>query len=241
MSSNVRTQPDTGQPRNWVADGKKPFTRLRSTNRRRRIPHLLLGTLLVLACTGGFGVVTLNSGNRMPVLALARPVSMGQVLTAQDLRQVNVAVEPGVPVVDAGQASGVVGKTMSTNLPAGTVLSPGMLTEGWAPPAGQAIAALSLKAGQFPPEISPGAHVLALFVPGQAGSAQVTSPSPDGSTAWPAVVVGVTSPPNEQSMVVSVQLPEVVARQVASVPAGQLSLVMLSTGGGRRCWWLCCR
>jgi hypothetical protein len=47
------------------------------------------------------------------------------------------------------------------------------------------------------------------------------------------VVTSVASAPNEQTTVVSVQLVEGAARQVAAVPAGQLSLVMVSPGGGR--------
>src|SRR2546429_7050656 len=93
----------------WVADGKKPASRLRGTKRRRSIPHLLLGALLVLVCAAAFLMVSLNSGNPEPVLVLTRPVVVGQVLTSQDLRQVNVAVDPEVSVVEAGQAASVVG------------------------------------------------------------------------------------------------------------------------------------
>jgi hypothetical protein len=238
VTTNITTQPDTDRPTasangSWVTGGKKPaVSRLRGAGRRRSVPHLLLGALLVLACAAAFLVVSLNSGNREPVLALARPVTVGQVLTAQDLRQVNVAVDPGVSVVDASQAASVVGRTLSTNLPAGALLTPDAVGGGPVPVAGQAIAALALKSGQFPPEVSPGTHVSVVFVPGQAGGAAASPPTPDSSTVWPAVVTSVTSPPNVQTTVVSVQLSEAAARQVAAVPAGQLSLVMLS-GGGR--------
>jgi hypothetical protein len=58
-------------------------------------------------------------------------------------------------------------------------------------------------------------------------------PAPDSTPVWPAVVTSVTSPPNQLVSVVSVQLSETAARQIAAVPAGQLSIVMLSAGGGR--------
>ncbi len=242
MTTNITTQPGTGRTTtsapngSWVADGKKPVSRLRGTGRRRSIPHLLLGVLLVLACAAAFAVVSLNSGNRQQVLALARPVSVGQMLTAQDLQQVSVAADPGVSIVDASQAASVMGKTMSTSLPAGALLTLDAVSGAGIPAEGEAIAALSLKAGQFPPEVSPGTHVSVVFVPGQAG-ATVSSPStadslPGSGTVWPAVVTSVTTPPNEQTTVVSVQLSEDAAREVAAVPAGQLSIVMLS-GGGR--------
>jgi hypothetical protein len=238
MNTNVTTQPETNRPLGspsspWVSDGKKPpASRLRGGGRRRSVPHLLLGMLLVIVCAGVFVVVSLTSDTREPVLALARPVTAGQVLTAQDLKQVNVVVDPGVSVVDASQAANVVGKTMSTSLTAGALLTPNAVGAGGVPAAGQALAALSLKSGQFPLEVGPGAHVSVVFVPGQVGGAVASAPAADPSSVWPAVVTSVTSPPNQQITVISVQLGESAARQVAAVPAGQLSVVMVS-GGGR--------
>lgn len=223
----------TGAP--WVAGGatQNTFSRLRARN-RRSIPHLLLGALLVLACATGFVVIWLTSGNRQSVLALARGVAVGHMLSTQDLQQVNVAVDPGVSVVDADQTASVVGKTMSTSLPAGSLLTPDAITASLLPGPGQAIAALALKTGQFPPEISPGSHVLVVFVPAQAGVASTSPRSGDAPWEWPAVVTGVSAPANEQTTVVSVELGESAARQVAAVPSGQLSVVLLATAGGER-------
>ncbi|MCE7009944.1 SAF domain-containing protein [Kibdelosporangium philippinense] len=214
----------------WVNNGKKPETtsRLRAAGRRRSLPYLLLGVLLIVACTAAFLLISLNSGDRQPVLALARPVTVGQVLSAQDLRLVNVAVDPGVGVIDAGQAASMVGQTMSVSLPAGALLTPESVGIAAVPIAGQAVASLALKAGQFPPETAPGSRVAVVFVPN--GGAAASQPVSDA--VWSGVVTSVTSALNEQVTVVSVQLTEVAARQVAAVPAGQLSLVLLS-GGGR--------
>lgn len=52
-------------------------------------------------------MVSLNSGNRESLLALAQPVSVGQVLTAQHLKQV-YAVDPGMSVVESNQVASVV-------------------------------------------------------------------------------------------------------------------------------------
>lgn len=238
MNTNITTQSDTSRPLEstggpWVSEGKKPpVSRLRGGGRRRSVPHLLLGALLVLVCTAVSLVVSLNSGDREPVLALAQSVSVGQMLTARDLKQVNVAVDPGVSVVDASQAVSVVGKTMSTALSAGALLTPDAMGADGFPAEGQALAALSLKSGQFPPEVAPGSHVSLVFVPGQSDAAVTSPPTPDQSTVWPAVVTSVTSPPNQQITVISVQLGEAAARQIAAVPAGQLSVVIVS-GGGR--------
>jgi SAF domain len=223
----------TGAP--WISGGttQNTFSRLRARN-RRSIPHLLLGVLLVLVCATGFVVIWLTTGNRQPVLALARGVAVGHVLSAHDLRQVSVAVDPGVSVVDASQAASVVGKTMSTSLPAGSLLTPEAIGAVLLPAPGKAIAALALKAGQFPPEISPGAPVWVVFAPPQGGAASPGPRSVDGSGVWPAVVTGVSAAATEQTTVVSVELGEAAARQLAAVPSGQLSLVLLAPPGGGR-------
>lgn len=227
-----RSTPSSGE--SWLGSRKKPDTgsRLRGGRRRRSVPHLLLGALLVLACAAGFVLWSLNVGQRQPVLALARPAAVGHVLSAQDLRQVNIAADPGVSTVAGSKVSTVVGKSMATSLPAGALLSPEVLGTAAVPGQGQAIAALALKAGQFPPELAPGARVSVVFVRGSAtGSSSIPPSSQDNGSTWPATVTSVTARANEQTTVVSVQLSEAAARQVAAVPSGQLSVVMLAGGG----------
>ncbi|PWW53105.1 hypothetical protein [Actinokineospora spheciospongiae] len=237
MSTNTTIRPGTDRPASmaagpWVGDNKKtPFPRLRAPGRRRSVPYLLLGVLLVLACVGGFVLILLHSGDREPVLALARGVPVGHVLSTQDLRQVTVAVDPGVAVVGADQAGTLIGRPMATSLSEGALLTPDAVGAAVVPAGGQAIAALALKPGQVPTEVGPGARVSVVFVSGQTATA--SSPPDEDGTVWPAVVTSVTGSPSEQTTVVSVQLTEAAARQVAAVPAGQVSIVMLSAGGGR--------
>lgn len=199
---------------------------------RHSIPHLLVGVLLVLACAVGGVLWSLAAGDRQRVLALARSVSVGQMLSPADLREVSIAVDPAMSTVAASQASAVVGLTMATSLPAGSLLAPDMVGAALIPSAGQAITALALKPGMFPPELTPGTRVAVIFVPNSATGSSTAFASPNGPGTWPATVTGVTARADEQVTVVSLQLTEAAARQVAAIPAGQLSLVMLP-GSGR--------
>jgi SAF domain len=199
--------------------------------RRRSVPHLLVGALLVLACAVGGVLWSLAAGDRQRVLALAREVAVGQVLSTADLREVSIAVDPGMSTVAASQASTVVGRTMATSLPAGSLLTPEMLSAALVPGAGQAIAALALKPGAFPPELAPGAQVTVVLVPASSPGSSSAFASPTGPSAWQATVTSVTARVDEQITTVSLQLAETAARQVAAVPAGQLSVVMLPGGG----------
>jgi hypothetical protein len=225
IANQPDTRPTTSETGFWTT-GRKPTSRLRSPKRRHSIPHLVLGVLLVLACATAFAVLSLVTGDKQPVLALARPVMVGQVLTAEDLRQVNVSLDPGVSVVDAGQAAAVVGRTMTESLPAGALLTGDAVSGPGVPTAGQALAALALKPGQFPPEVSPGAHVSVVYIPGQNSN----PPTSDAATVWPAVVTSVTSSASQQATVVSVEVAQAAAPEIAAVPVGQLSLVMLPGG-----------
>lgn len=212
------TRPDTGS--RWHGSGQYS------------IPHLLAGVLLVLACAMGGVLWSLAAGDRQRVLALARSVSVGQVLSPADLREVSIAVDPAMSTVAASQAPTVVGRTMATSWPAGSLLTPDVLGAAQVPGAGQAITALALKPGMFPPELTSGARVAVVFVPSSATGSSSVFASPSAPETWQATVTGVTARADDQVTVVSLQLPEAVARQVAAVPAGQLSLVMLPGSGG---------
>jgi hypothetical protein len=216
----------------WMGEPKKATngSRLRGV-RRRRVPHLALGVLLVLACAAGFALVSVTAGDRQPALVLARPVVVGHVLAAPDLRVVNVAVDPGVSIVSGSQASRVVGRVVSASLPAGSLLTPDVLGGGSVPGAGRGVAALALKAGQFPPEIAPGARVSVVSVPSSTSASAGSSASSGLARTWTATVISVTGRANEQTTVVSVELGESDALEVAAVPAGQVSVVMLAAGG----------
>ncbi|WP_246842905.1 SAF domain-containing protein [Allokutzneria sp. NRRL B-24872] len=220
MNTNITASDGT-----WAASGIKPATGLR----RRSVPHLVLGVLLVLGCATGFLVVSLTADTRRLVLAWARPVSVGQVVTPQDLRQVSMSVDPGVSFVDARDASSVVGKSVSASLPAGALLTAESVRPAVVP-AGQAIVAVAVKAGQVPVEVAAGAQVSVVRVPGRTDVAETSPATPEASAVWPAVVVSVTSSPQEQGTVVSVQLGRAAARQVAAVPAGQVAIVLLAGG-----------
>jgi hypothetical protein len=209
---NTRREPDTG-------------SRLR-LDRRRSVPHLLVGALLVLACAAGVMLYSLAAGQRQRVLAVARPVPVGHVLSTADLREVSIAADPGVSILAASQAPTVVGRMMATSLPAGSLLTPEALGAALVPAPGQAITALALKAGAFPPELAPGARVTVVFVPGPSTGPLSVLMSP----TWQATVISVTGRADEQTTVISLQLAEAAARQVAAVPAGQLSVVMLPGG-----------
>ena len=228
-ASTQESDPETPTPsRSWA--GRKsggPSRLVRRSGRRRRVPYLLLGVLLVVLCAAGAIVTVLRVGEREPALVLARDVSVGHVLTARDLRKVPVSTESGLNIVPAGQARSVLGKPIAYSLPAGTALSRTVLGKPQVPPNDRGLVAVALQPGRFPPRLAAGTHV----------SVVVTSEDDTGTRAsssagpWSAAVVHVAPQANGHTTVVSLQLPTASARRVAAIPPGQLSLIAMPAGG----------
>jgi hypothetical protein len=210
---------------------QKPPSPLR---RRRQVPWIVAGVLLVVGCALAFGVASLRVSRGEQVLAVARSVPAGQVLGPSDLRVVPVSPSSGLEPVPASAEASMLGRPVAVALVPGTLLTP---ADVGAPPtssAGFDVVALALKAGAYPPSLGPGQQVE--VVP-------VVASSPSGSTApltgqlgpVRAVVVALDTAPAGSSAdaVVSLQVDPSQAAEVASLAAaGQAALVELPPGSG---------
>lgn len=196
---------------------------------RRSVPHLLLGVLLVLACAVGALALTLQFGGSRPVLATARAVTVGQVLTAADVRQVSLPADSDVLAVGADSAPALIGRPVAVSLPAGALLTPESFGGANAPPPGQAIVAVALDPGRLPLEVASGDQVSVVAAPTPANGG--TGPERAVPRSWPGVVTSVEPSHTGQLTVVSVQLPEGPAREVAAAPSGQLAVVLVAASG----------
>lgn len=233
MSTPTHTRPDsvpsnppdpfTAWEPNPPADGLA--SRLSGVVKTRRVPYLLVGVLLVLSCTTGGVVAALRLGQRQTVWALAQPVTVGHQLTAADLRQIEIAAGGDLAVVPA-RSREVLGRPLAYSLPAGTLLTRAELGASAVPQPGQAFAAVALKPGQFPPDLAAGARV-AVVTTTTSGTNSSASASAGG---WSATVVGARPAADGGETIVSLQLPDGDARQLAAAPAGSLTLVALSNG-----------
>lgn len=203
--------------------------------RRRSIPLAATGVLLVVVCALVFAEGWIQAGHRQPVLALARPIAAGQVITAADLQVVGVSAAGPVSLVPASRQAQVVGSTAAVSVPAGSLLA-GSDVGAPPPPAGQVRVGVALKPGQYPPDLSPGQKVDVLATP----ASRATGSSGPGGTA-PALPVGrgvvlSVSPASVASAsgetVVELEVPDDAMPQVAAAnAAGQISLATIPVGG----------
>ncbi|MGV1004352.1 MAG: SAF domain-containing protein [Candidatus Nanopelagicales bacterium] len=132
--------------------------------RTQKRPWLVASGILmcVLGALGALWLVN-SAGQRTPVLALAREVPYGAVLTAADLTKANVAADAGVPTIPANQADAQVGKVARTRLLAGTLLAPDAIGPDSLPGSGEVLVPLPVTSDRMPAGgLRPGDHLLAV-------------------------------------------------------------------------------
>ena len=118
--------------------------------RRSRSRRLALGgALIVVGAIAGFAVYSAE-GSREPVIANARAVQFGQQVTTADLLQVALPGESGLAVIGWSQMSEIVGRTATTDLYPGQLLTRDAVKAQRLPRAGQAIVGIGVKRGQLP-------------------------------------------------------------------------------------------
>jgi hypothetical protein len=227
----------TGKPGTRASAGAvaSALPRLAPPGRKVRVPHLLVGSLLVVVCATTFFLASMQASGRAPVLALARNVSAGHVLTAGDVRVVQVAAGADVATIGSANSSTVIGGVMAAPRSAGQLLTPADVGVSKFPPPGKAVAAVPLKAGQFPPGLSAGTKVAALVAPSRTDTG-----SPAGASAsWlPGLVVSVDGGDVDGGQtVVSLLMSENDAASLGTAvvsgtgnAGGSVSLLLLSPG-----------
>ena len=199
--------------------------------RRRQLPLVVVGVLLVVGCALAFTDASLHLGTREDVLVVAQPVAAGQVLAAADLRAAKVSTGSGIDVVATGAEGSVVGRRAAVPLVAGSLLTTAEV--GSAPPvgAGSDVVAVGLKAGAYPPALAPGDRVEVVPVPG-ASSGSATGSASAGNPVQ-ATVLAVEGAPvgSGAPTVLSLAVAARDAGEVAALAAaGQASVVEIGAG-----------
>ncbi|GLW68139.1 membrane protein [Kitasatospora phosalacinea] len=191
----------------------------------------MLAMAAALIAAGGLGGAALynSSGQRIAVLALARDVPMGQVITSDDLVVAHIAGDPALHPLDAQDLQGTVGLRATTDLKRGALLVRSDLTSDPATQPGQQIVGISAKRSQLPAtRLQPGLQILIVNTP-DGGSG--TTRTPETMTA---VVAAVGKPDTDGSTVIDVAVGPSNGPQLALWVAGGKFQVILAprTAGG---------
>lgn len=199
--------------------------RVRSA-RSRRMPWLALAVVLVVG--GGLlvGLLVQSAADRSTVLAAARSIAPGQVITDGDLRVVDVGVDGDAALVAAASRSSVVGKVAVVGIPEGALLAPGQVAAGGGIEAGRVVVGALLAPGELPVStLRAGGRVELVAVSGGQGGDLESLGTATVFTTAPGTQTG--------SVFVSLVVDETFADEVADVASQQrLRLLLLPAGAG---------
>jgi hypothetical protein len=177
--------------------------------------------VVVRGATGAAGATAGDTTTE--VLALARAVQAGQVLTAEDLRVARISGS-GVSALSAAGAGSLVGQTLTASLPAGTLLNSSMVTVTPLPATGLVVVALAVKPGGAPAQAVPGRDVSIIRV----------TTAADPKDSQPAVLVpkarlvSIRTDSSSGVQILSVQIPSSAAVMVAQASsAGAVAVTLL--------------
>ncbi|MFF8932345.1 SAF domain-containing protein [Streptomyces longwoodensis] len=169
------------------------------------VPVLLVLVTLIGALGGA--VVVARAGDRVDVLAVARDVPVGQQVTAQDVKVVSFADDPGLSPIRAGQRASVVGQRAAVDLHPGELLTRSQLSARGALGDSEQVVGVELKRGYVPrDELRPGDKVAAVVLPAQGADTESTRSGSAGSKALDtitATVKSVGTPDSTGAMVVN--------------------------------------
>lgn len=190
----------------------------------RRRPALIAASVAAI-CLGGVlaAFAWTATSTSQSVLAMRVAVERGAVIGPEDVMTVQVSTDPALRPVPASEASTVVGQRAATDIAAGTLVTLEQVSDAVLPAAGMSIVGVGLPASQMPGEpLLVGDRVRVVATPGQSG--EVTAGE---QVTIAATVVGVRVNNENGQNVVSVQVPEQDAAELAARAAtGNVALVL---------------
>ncbi len=197
--------------------------------RRARLPELAVGAALMVGFALAAVLWHMSATNKEPALALAAPVSRGEVVEAADLRVVYVASDDPIARLGEGDTQELVGRVAVSDLPAGALLTTGSVAPRLTLAPGEGLVGLALDPGQVPAsELVPGDLVNVIGGPGQGGAALEVNGRAIPVLASGATVYAVEDLRAEGRKFVSVKLPETDANRVAAAAEnGPVRLVLV--------------
>jgi hypothetical protein len=196
---------------------------------RERKPLLaVVGLILILAGATGAGLLVLRSGQKVPAIVVSQQVGAGQQFTAQDFTEVQVSANTGLAYVPWSQAGQVLNFVAKTTIPAGTLLTPAMVTTNANSLAGKDLVGVPLKAGAMPISLNVGDHV-ELYALSRSAACQTVA----NSVVEQDVPVLAVSSSGAGSALITVGVDPATAGQLlCAAAAGSLGAVLLPGGAG---------
>jgi hypothetical protein len=207
-------------------NGAKPAAPIRVAGTRvKRVPWIALGVILVVAGALIFGLMLQSAGDRVAIVVAARDISPGEVIVASDLRVVDAAIDGNTSTVRAAERDALIGKTATSRIPAGAVVSREQFAADAGLDPGQVVVGALLGPGGLPvPNMRVGDHVSLIEARDTEHSTTTSAPLGD------ATIYMVTPGSQPGTQFVSLIVDDGVAQRVADAASAQRLRLVLRPG-----------
>ena len=235
--NTTATNPASATGRSGSAAGPAGPVPLRETAVRPRRRRGLWVAGVALVATSGVAAAVLvgRAGNRVEVLAVARAVPVGQMISEADMAVARVAADPALHPVPVSRRAEIVGRPAAVELRPGTLLTDQEVTDAVIPAAGEQVVGVAARPGQLPARgVQPGNRVLVVPVPGdpiRGGTPTTEDAGPVGEPV-PARVVQVGPGDADGAVTVDLVVGQTVGPRLAALAStGRVALVLQPADG----------
>ena len=129
-------------------------------NRRIRGGGIALATMLLAFGAALSGIALVSVAKTSSYLAVAQPVAVGGMITAQDLTTVQISGGGGLTLIPAAEVGGIVGRHAAVSLVPGSLLVPSQLTDKTLVGPDQAQIGITVRANSLPAaRLAPGQQI----------------------------------------------------------------------------------
>ncbi|MFF1275226.1 hypothetical protein ACFVZC_17705 [Streptomyces marokkonensis] len=164
----IQERAGAGAGRSAAPAGPAVGDRLPTPPRERKPALAALAVLLILVGALGVTTLVLRAGERIEVIKLTDTVPAGEAITDGKITSVMVNEDSSANFVPWEQRHGLMKLQAKSTLYKGTVLVGEMFAKSSGLEQGEATVGVSLKDGQYPPNIKAGDHVAVYRVGGRA-------------------------------------------------------------------------
>lgn len=213
--------------RNTETAPTRPAAVGQPTKSRRRVWMIALGITIILIGALATWYVTSTTSRTVAVLTTSADVQRGEAITQNDLTTISIAGGQNVDAIPASEASEIVGKVASVDLPSGSLLTTSNTLDTLPVPEGWSIVGIALNSSQLPSyRLVAGDAVRLVDTP----VAQGEPPTSDPQT-FDAAVFTTTYDEANQTWIVDVVVPEREAASIAARAATQRVSIVLDGAG----------
>jgi hypothetical protein len=149
-----------------------------------RIPEFAIGLLIVCVCIIGAFMWPNSGAEGTQVLVTSRALKRGHEIQATDLSTITLTSSDDIALLSTGAASDIIGMRLTTDIVAGSPLTPSQLITVEPLASTEGLAGITVTKSQAPANLAAGDNVQVIVVDSQSDGSNLTTPISTNVQVW---------------------------------------------------------